>query len=369
VDADRLIVHQFDPGREVPGGINTCISDLVRYAPTGYAFAIAGVSDRTDERLGEWTARAMHGREVAFMPLAHLAPERQQRLVPHSARVAAGLARFRRRMPRVLTQTHRVDLGAAAQSLLPPRETVQFIHTDTERALSRGTDSIWRFAPTFYRSVERASLRRASRVVAFSSRDAERLQRAGIPARAMTTWFDPQLFYPARERPAGLELVWVGRLEAPKDPELAVRALAALARRGVDARLTVVGDGTLRSGLEQLVAAETLDDTVTLAGQKPRGETAEALRRGSLLLMSSRFEGSPRALIEALACGLPVACTPESDPDGLVRAGSTGAVAAGREPEQLADAILAASGSPVGDCVRAVADLRAPDAVARLLAA
>jgi glycosyltransferase involved in cell wall biosynthesis len=369
VDADRLIVHQFDPDREVPGGINTCIGDLVRYAPAGYAFAIAGVSDRTDERLGEWTVRTLHGREVAFMPLAHLASDRQRRFVPHSARVAAGLARFRRRMPRVLTQTHRVDLGAAVQSLLPRRETVQFIHTDTERALSRGTDSIWRFAPSVYGSVERASLRRASRVVAFSARDAERLQRAGIAARAMTTWFDPERFFPAPERPAGLELAWVGRLELPKDPELAVRALAVLARRGVDARLTVVGDGTLRPALERLVEAEGLGDAVTFAGQKPRWETAERLRRSSLLVMSSHFEGSPRALIEALACGLPVACTPESDPDGLVRPGSTGAVAAGREPEQLAEAILGACDSPASACVEAVAELRAPDAVARLLAA
>ncbi len=369
MDADRLIVHQFDPGREVPGGINTCISDLVRYAPSGYALAIAGVSDQADEQLGEWTVRTMHGREIAFMPLAHLAPDRQQRLVPHAARVAAGLARYRRRMPRVLTQTHRVDLGAAAQSLLPGRETVQFIHTDTERALARGTDSIWRFAPGVYRTVERASLRRASRVVAFSSRDAERLRRAGIPARAMTTWFDPELFYPAPDRPTGLELVWVGRLEAPKDPELAVRTLGVLARRGLDARLTVVGDGTLRPAVERLIAAEGVVHAVTLTGQKPRRKTAEALRRSSLLVMSSRFEGSPRALIEALACGLPVACTPESDPDGLVRPGSTGAVASGREPEQLADAILAASDSRSGACVQAVADLRAPDAVARLLAA
>ena len=85
--------------------------------------------------------------------------------------------------------------------------------------------------------------------------------------------------------------------------------------------------------------------------------------------MSSRFEGSPRALIESLACGVPVACTAESDPDRLVRAGETGAVAADRSPSALADAVVAAAVASSAACVDAVSDLRAPDAVARLLAA
>jgi glycosyltransferase involved in cell wall biosynthesis len=368
---DRLIVHQFDPGREVPGGINTCISDIVRYAPEGYSIAIAGVSDLAGDRLGEWTVRTLQGREIQFMPLARLSPERQDRRVPHSVRVAAGLARFRRRMPRVLTQTHRVDLGAAAQSLLPRRETIQFVHTDTEKALESGTDSLWRLAPRVYGLVEQASLSKARRVIAFSQRDAERLRRAGFPATSMRTWFDPDLFYPAGEQGTNgvFRLAWVGRLEPPKEPELAVETIAALRDRGVDARLTVVGDGTLRPALERLVAERGVDDLVALVGKQPRRDTAEILRASRVLVMSSRFEGSPRALIESLACGVPVACTAESDPDGLVCAGKTGAIAAERSPWALADAIVVATEASSASCVDAVSALRAPDAVARLLAA
>lgn len=367
---DRLIVHQFDPGRDVPGGINTCISDIVRYAPDGYSIAIAGVSDRAEDRLGDWTVRTLQGREIQFMPLAHLAPDRQDRRVPHSVRVAAGLARFRSRMPRVLTQTHRVDLGAAAQSLLSRRETIQFVHTDTEKALETGTDSLWRLAPRVYGLVEQASMSKARRVIAFSRRDAERLRHAGFPATSMRTWFDPELFYPATTQANGvLRLAWVGRLEPPKAPELAVETLAVLRDRGVEAQLTVVGDGTLRPGLEQLVAERGLHDLVTLVGQQPRRDTAEIVRRSRVLVMSSRFEGSPRALIESLACGVPVACTAQSDPDGLVRAGETGVVAADRSPAALAKAVVAAADASRATCVDAVSDLRAPDAVARLLAA
>jgi glycosyltransferase involved in cell wall biosynthesis len=161
----------------------------------------------------------------------------------------------------------------------------------------------------------------------------------------------------------------VGRLEPPKAPELALEALASLRDRGVDAHLTVVGDGTLRPGLQQLVAERGLDELVVLAGKRPRQETAEIVRDSRVLVMSSRFEGSPRALIEALACGVPVACTPESDPDGLVRMGKTGSVAAERSPSALADAVAAAADASREACVDAVSDLKAPDAVARLLAA
>ena len=368
---DRLIVHQFDPDRDVPGGINTCISDIVRYAPPGYAIAIAGVSGCAEDRLGEWATRTLHGREIRFMPLAHLAPDRQDRLVPHAARLAAGLARFRRRMPRVLTQTHRVDVGAATQRLLAPQEAIQFVHTDTKRALSTGTDSLWRLAPWLYGLVEQSSLQRVRRVIAFSRSDAERLRRAGFPATAMRTWFDPDLFFPAPVPPNGhvLRLAWVGRLEPPKAPELALEALTELRARDVDATLTVVGDGTLRPALEQLAAARGLHDLVELAGATPRHETADIVRRSHVLVMSSRFEGSPRALIEALACGVPVACTQEADPDELVETGRTGAVAASRSPAALAEAIESAAQASRTACVDAVRDLRAPDAVARLLAA
>ena len=106
-------------------------------------------------------------------------------------------------------------------------------------------------------------------MIAFSQRDAERLRRAGFPATSMRTWFDPELFYPAGEQRTNgvLRLAWVGRLEPPKAPELAIETIAALRDRGVETRLTVVGDGTLRPALERLVAERGLDDLVVLAGQ------------------------------------------------------------------------------------------------------
>jgi glycosyltransferase involved in cell wall biosynthesis len=138
-------------------------------------------------------------------------------------------------------------------------------------------------------------------------------------------------------RDAGVPVVLaVGRLVAQKDHATLLEAFA-LVRRDRPARLVVLGEGPLRAGLEAIAQRLGVADDVDLAGFDANPYAAMAA--ASVFVLSSRWEGSPGVLIEALACGARVVATdcpsgPRQILDGgrfgrLVPVGDVAAMAAG----------------------------------------
>ncbi|MCC6437608.1 MAG: glycosyltransferase family 4 protein [Acidimicrobiales bacterium] len=109
---------------------------------------------------------------------------------------------------------------------------------------------------------------------------------------------------PARATGTALQVVFPGRLEDQKDPELMVDVVAELRRRGTDVIVDVVGDGSLRAALEARVAAAGLQERIRFHGV--RYDMADWYQRADAMLMTSRFEGIPYVIFEALAMALPV---------------------------------------------------------------
>jgi glycosyltransferase involved in cell wall biosynthesis len=102
------------------------------------------------------------------------------------------------------------------------------------------------------------------------------------------------------------QLVLVGSLEQPyKGVDVALRALSRILLEGLNVRLVVIGDGQLRKKLEAQAQAQGVAHAVKFRGSLPREKVFDELRRSDLFLMPSRTEGLPRALIEAMALGLP----------------------------------------------------------------
>jgi glycosyltransferase involved in cell wall biosynthesis len=153
----------------------------------------------------------------------------------------------------------------------------------------------------------------------------------------------PALAFAATPRtPAGPDgrptIVTVGTMSQPyKAQDVLIDAVAAA---GVDARLVLVGDGRYRAELEQRAIAlgERADAraglTVEFAGALPAGEPIRrVLDQADLFVLPSRTEGLPRALVEAMARGLPcigsaVGGIPELLPEeNVVPAGNVPALA------------------------------------------
>jgi glycosyltransferase involved in cell wall biosynthesis len=102
-------------------------------------------------------------------------------------------------------------------------------------------------------------------------------------------------------------LVMVGTLaQLYKAPDVLVDAVARCVQGKLNLRLAFVGDGKHRKELEARAAAEGLNGRVDFLGQLAAGEAVRAvLDRADLFVLPSRQEGLPRALVEAMARGLP----------------------------------------------------------------
>jgi glycosyltransferase involved in cell wall biosynthesis len=173
----------------------------------------------------------------------------------------------------------------------------------------------WRFLPPLVGK----SYPEADAIVAVSNHVADDLAAvAGVQRDSVTTIYNPVVDDKLYEQAnAPLEHPWfapgsvpvilgVGRLTDQKDFPTLLRAFARVrARRKV--RLVILGEGKLRSALEDMIAELGLQADVQLPGfvQNPFNFMAKA----AVLALSSLYEGLPGVLIQALACGCPVVST------------------------------------------------------------
>jgi glycosyltransferase involved in cell wall biosynthesis len=128
----------------------------------------------------------------------------------------------------------------------------------------------------------------------------------------------------------------VGSLDAQKDHEGLLAAAAQLRARHAGFRLAIAGDGPLREWVRQLTRARRLDDVVQWLGL--RDDVPDLLAASDAFVLSSRWEGSPNAVLEALAGGVPVAATDVGGVRELVRSGESGFLV----PPGKSDALAAA---------------------------
>lgn len=103
------------------------------------------------------------------------------------------------------------------------------------------------------------------------------------------------------------DIIAVGSLsQRYKGHDVLIRALSVLRSQGRSCRVRIVGSGRLQEELRGLAASEGVAQYVTFVGQlEPGAQVWAELDRADLFVMPSRTEGLPRALIEAMARGLP----------------------------------------------------------------
>ena len=171
----------------------------------------------------------------------------------------------------------------------------------------------------------------------------------GIPRESITTIYNPvvtpDLHAKAAEQPDHLWLrhdgapvvLAAGSLEEVKDYPTLIRAFARLAARR-PCRLVILGEGSKRKEIEGLVEESRLTDRVSLPGwvENPFAFMA----RASLFALSSRWEGLPTVLVEALACGCPCVSTDcPSGPAEILLNGDLGPLVPVGDDAALAEAM------------------------------
>jgi len=133
-------------------------------------------------------------------------------------------------------------------------------------------------------------------------------------------------------------MVAVGRLEIQKGFDLLIEAFAPLATKHTDWILVVIGEGSQRPALEALIERHRLHGRVFLPGMV--GNVGEWYETASLFVLSSRFEGFPNSLVEALASGVPaITFDCETGPRDIIQHGVNGLMIPSGDVVRLTDAM------------------------------
>lgn len=166
-----------------------------------------------------------------------------------------------------------------------------------------------------------------------------------VPLQQIYTLMHAPVDHPWFQPSSSPVILSVGRLDPAKDYPTLIRAFAQV-RSTIEARLLILGEGAERNALQQLINQLQLRDSVQMPGFDPN--PFRYMRRASLYVLSSRYEGFPNALVQALACGCPVVSTDcESGPRDILNEGQYGRLVPVGDANQMAQAILSMLKTPL----------------------
>lgn len=359
------IFYPADPAGVVPGGIDTFIRGLIKWAPADLEFSLVGMSTDLRERpVGRWTPCFAGSRRYAFFPVVGVADAGTRGKVPLSLRFTAGAWQHRARLR---SDFDVYDFHRPEPSLLyldDPRPKNAFFHQDPKTIDSAASDNLWRRLPAAYERLEAQAVEQFSS--AWCVRDSgvltlrERYPGLGERVRFIPTWVDAEVFHPvadeqrrslreafASEHRLPLHARWiafVGRLDTQKNPGLLLEAFARVVMQQpqpvhADAVLLLVGNGVLRAELEARARALGLQQRVRFLGLQSQATIAQLLQASDLFTLSSAYEGMPMALLEALGCGTPAVVTEVGEVRRVVRDGQNGLVVAKHDVAAFAAAL------------------------------
>ena len=155
-----------------------------------------------------------------------------------------------------------------------------------------------------------------------------------IPQITDSSGFGPQTS--ALSSSSEFSILTVGRLHAVKDQAFLVRACAQLRARGINFDCSIAGEGPERHKLESLIVRYGLETHITLLGHVAREQIDSLYARADVVVLTSRSEGIPLVLMEAMARGKIVLAPAITGVPELVVAGKSGFL---YEPGSLGDLV------------------------------
>ena len=319
-----VILHLVAPA-EV-GGLERVVQALaIGQRESGHAVHVAAIVSRTDEADAFLRPMAAAGVRTHTVPVVGRAYGRERAAV-------ATLCRMLR--PDILhTHGYRADVVDAGVARRQGIATVTTVHGFTGGG--------WK--NRVYEWLQRRAFPRFDAVVAVSAPLARQLR--GVPAGRLevlaNAWREPA---PALDRAAAraqlgiagdtMLVGWVGRLSAEKGPDVLIDALAQIT--DVPFTASIIGDGPELGALRARGAAAGITDRL-----RWHGATADASRLFpgfDLFVLSSRTEGTPIVLFEAMASGVPIVATAVGGVGDVVTPAEA-LLVPGEDPRALAAAI------------------------------
>jgi glycosyltransferase involved in cell wall biosynthesis len=190
--------------------------------------------------------------------------------------------------------------------------------------------------------------KKATRIIAVSDSVKRELMQEGVPPgsiESIANGVDLGLYEPYGDKPAMRRrcrlpekntIVYAGRLSPEKGIDVLVRSFALLVQ-SQPCQLLIIADGPEGETVAQLIVEHELNGSVLLVSKVE--EVAPYLKASDLFVLPSRFEGLSNALLEAMACGLPVISTRVGGSRDIIEDGVNGLLVEVDAMDQLRDAM------------------------------
>ena len=153
---------------------------------------------------------------------------------------------------------------------------------------------------------------------------------------------DSSLFFPVQHdgKQDVLNIIFVGRLAAQKQPWLIPPVAKILKDKGVKLKINVLGDGVLRGELEKLIQQHGVQEEVALLGWRSNEEVRAIYQNSQVMLAPTQGEGMSIAILEGLFSGLFVVTNPVSGNPDMIAHLKNGYMSPNSTPEEFAEGVL-----------------------------
>jgi glycosyltransferase involved in cell wall biosynthesis len=279
-------------------------------------------------------------------------------MIPKVGMTAHGWMMYRSLLPSIREIRREFDFDLVdAHYVYPDGFAAGRLASDSGRPLvvsARGSDiNLFRSFPLIRRQIQ-STLSASAGIIAVSTALQEAMVELGTPRdriAVIPNGVDSGKFFPMSKEearatlglPPGRMVLCVGNLTSNKGFHLVVEAIGSLvAEEGNrDLHLSIVGEGPFRAELARRVQALGLTDRVRLVGHVPHATLRLWYGAADLFCLASAMEGMSNAVLEALACGVPVVATAVGGIPEIIRSEQVGLLSE-RSGSALAAALQAA---------------------------
>jgi glycosyltransferase involved in cell wall biosynthesis len=101
-------------------------------------------------------------------------------------------------------------------------------------------------------------------------------------------------------------ILYIARLEPEKQPQVFAKVMLELQEKSLPFRGLVIGDGTLRSWMEQFIKEQNLQGSILMFGEQPSHRVHDLMSTSDILFLPSKGEGISQVIFEAMSCGLAI---------------------------------------------------------------
>jgi len=317
---------------------------------------LVGVSVHDKQGISRWEEKVINGRQFPFFSVGIVSPGSNllDKIVPYRMRFVRWLYHYRNEILSIDADVIYLQTQEATLPFLDPGLPSVVLRLAGATNPLKGSRFSWarfHFLEALYeRLVTRRVLPYVAKVVAINEECVNLCQRIGdTDYEFIPLGVDQSLFYPQDKTICGKQLgimtdgqifIFVGRLSKIKGIDLLLDGFALVHQEKPEARLLIAGDGEEREALENRISSMGLKESVRLLGNVAHNRLPQILNAADIFVLTSVAEGVPNAILEAMACGLPVVATNVGGIHEVVKSGVNGFLINSRDPRDVAEAMI-----------------------------